>query len=209
MSQWYQENILLALLDFNYKWISQYLSRIFYRGGRNSEELLLAYIENLNSYQNLTFLWELPVFLFVFAKEKSLRQYCFLRVADIILAFATATVLGGYTIRFISSGQLPFTLRDPMTWIAWFQSLPLPVKIANVAVIVLILGYSAWMIDGGDIPRIILLTFAVLSLTMIDFAPPAEVAYRLSINLIVLSSLPGIVTLKLKFHKATRKLRNH
>lgn len=200
-----QEDILVALLDFKYKWISQYLSRIFYRGGRNSEELLLAYIENLNSYQDLTFLRELPVFLFVFAKEKSLRQYCFLRVMDIILAAAAAAVFGGYAIRILFSDQLLFTLRDPMTWIDWFQSLPLSNQIFNVASAVIVLLYDAWLAINTSILHAILITSVALAGTVTDFTPPAQIAYVVLLTLLAMYRLPEIVTLKLKLRKTKRK----
>lgn len=202
-----QEGILVALLDFKYKWISQCLSRIFYRGGRNSEDLLLAYIENLNSYQNLTFLRELPVFLFVFAKEKSLRQYCFLRVADIILSATAAAVLGGYAIRCLFSDQLLFTLRDPMTWIAWFQSLPLSYQIYNVALAVFRLAFGVWLANNDSILRTILYMSTILAVTVSDIASSALVAVLVALLFYwsFIFRLPEIVTLKLEFHKAKRK----
>ncbi len=207
LSRWCQEDILVTLLDFRYKWISQYLSRIFYRDGRNSEELLLAYIENLNSYQDLAFLRELPVFLFVFAKEKSLRQYCYLRVADIILTAAAAAVLGGYTIQRLFSGQLPFTLRDPMTWIAWFQGLPLPNQISNVASAVLVLAYNAWLANEASILHAFLTMSLMLAAMVTDLAPLAVAAYVVLLYLFAVYRLPGIVTLKLELHKTKRKVK--
>lgn len=202
-----QEDILVTLLTFKYKWISQYLSRIFYRDGRNSEALLLAYIENLNSYQDLTFLWELPVFLFVFAKEKSLRQYCFLRVMDTMLAVFVAAMLGGYAIRLFFSDQLPFTFRDPLTLIVWFQSLPLSNQIIIVVSAILILIYGIWFANNVSIMRMILLMSAWLVGMVTDFSPPIQIAYSYLSLLLALFKLPDIVALKLKFRKAKRKLK--
>lgn len=200
-----QEDILVALLDFRYKWISQYLSRIFYRGDRKSEELLMAYIENLNSYRDLAFLRELPVFLFVFAREKSLKQYCFLRVADIILAVAAAAVLGGYTIRLLFSSQLDFTLYDPMAWTAWFQSLPLSSQIFEVAWVVLELMCGAYVLINISILHAVLIMSMFFFFTMGDFARPALAAFAALNYLLATGRLSGIVTLKLEFHKTKRK----
>ena len=205
LSRQCQEDILVALLDFKYRWISQYLSRIFYRGGRNSEKLLLAYIENLNSYQDLAFLRELPVFLFVFAKEKSLRQYCFLRVADIILAGAAAVVLGGYSIWMFFSDQLPLTLLDPMTWIDWFQSMPPSNQIYNVASIVLILVYGTWLAKNTSTFHAILALSVMLVVTVTDLTRPVLLVYILLVLVFSLFGLHGIVTLKLELRKTKRK----
>jgi len=202
-----QEDILIALLDFKYKWISQYLSRIFYRGDRNSEELLLAYIENLNSYQDLAFLRELPVFFFVFDKEKSLKQYCVLRVMDIILAASIAAVLGAYAVWRLFSGQLLFTLHEPTTWIAWFQSLPLPNQIYDVASVVFAVLYCAWVANSSSILHAILILSTIFAAMVTDLALPARIAYVFLFYLFAICRLPGIVTLKLEFHKTKRKLK--
>lgn len=204
-----QEDILVTLLDFRYKWISQYLSRIFYRGGKNSETLLLAYIENLNSYRDLTFLRKLPEFLFMFAKEKPLRQYCFLRVVDIILTAAAATALGGYIVWTLFSGRLVFTLREPMTWVVWFRSLPLSTQLYDAvsSAAALIYVCALWLTNTVSALHIILAVFLMISiLATADLTPLVAVALLLLVFPLVLYRLSGIVALKLEFRKAKNKL---
>lgn len=207
LSQQYQEDILVALLNYKYKWISQYLGRIFYRGNKNSETLLLAYIENLNTYRDLLFLRDLPVLLFMFAKEKSLKQYCFFRVMDIMLSAAATTVLIGYTVYRLFSGQLFFTLQDPMTWMAWYQGLPLSAQLFWVAWTVWILLYVVWISSITSYSH----AFLVMSITITSIVTDLTLPIRLAIPFLVywlcLHGLPQMVTLKLKFRNTKEKWR--
>jgi len=214
LSPQFQENILIVLLNFKYKWISQYISRIFYWGDTNSDKLLLAYIENLNSYQDVAFLRELSGFLFVFAKEQSLRQYCFLRVMDIILATVAIIMLWRYIILFIFPEQLfltfdssSYTIRvlSPLSRIA-IEEMKILVLIITIILVVWFFMSKLIFEHNTSILHLILCILFVIASFVSGLAMSDHFTLFILCILIGICKLPKIVTLKLIFFRAKKYL---